>query len=422
MKRILFLLLLVLAVTGWSQTFTFMDNGVAKFAAGEDQFRGPDVLGYIINNWAARHPGVRVNIVHRDVSRGSLTFDAMLAAGNPPDVWLDATGYFPAYMNDNYALQLEKYLDLSRYRPDLLALGTRNGHVYTVPLANIATGMAVNLDMLKQIGYTMPPLERWTTTEYLNLAQRLKVAGIPATIIQGKEGLNGWTDIWLYAHGAEFFRAGDYSRTTINSPEAVAGLTYIKTIIDRGYTPAPLEHNDDDLVELFTTAKVFSGMMQNGHITGWIPQQLAAGKLAKAFDFTFVEFPHVPGRSHTPVSGYQAAAIAHKSNLESRNQLVASLLGEVVGMEAQWYWSTITGGFPTLMNFAPDIGTAADPAYKAIAGLAATAGVYKQWPDGPQGQEVRRLWRSLSEQWLRGRLTSQALLSQFEAEANRILR
>lgn len=422
MRRVLILLLMVLAVAGWSQTLTFMDNGVAKFSTGEDQFRGPDVMGYIVANWAAKRPGVRVNIVHRDVSRGSLTFDAMLAAGNPPDVWMDATGYFPAYMNDNYALRLNEYLDLSRYRPDLLALGTRNGHVYTVPLANIATGMAVNLDMLKQIGYTLPPLERWTTTEFLALAQRLKVAGIPATIIQGKEGMNSWTDIWLYAHGAEFFRAGDYSRVTINSPEAVAGLEYIKTIIDRGYTPPPLEYNDDDLVEMFTTGKVFAGMMQNGHVTGWIPQQIAQGKLAKAFDFTFIEFPHSPGRSHTPVSGYQTAVIAKKSNMESRNQLVASLLGEVVGMEAQWYWATITGGFPTLMNFAPDIGTAADPAYKAIAGLAATAGVYKQWPDGPQGQEVRRIWRSLSEQWLRGRLTSRALLTQFESEANRILR
>ena len=61
------------------------------------------------------------------------------------------------------------------------------------------------------------------------------------------------------------------------------------------------------------------------------------------------------------------------------------------------------------------------PSYKAIANLAATAGVYKQWPDGPKGMEARRLWYSLTEQWLRGRLTTRALLAQFETEANKIL-
>lgn len=422
MKRVLFLLLLGLAVAGWSQTLTLMNNGIVKFPAGEDQFRGyPGIIEQIAGDFAARHPGVRVNMIYRDVSKGSLTFDAMLAAGNPPDVWIDAGSYMANYVNDNYALQLEKYLDLRAYRPDLLSLWTRNGHVYALPLQNIATGMAVNLDMLRRINYTLPPVEGWTTVEFLNLAAKLKVAGIPATAIQGEGGLNSWTDVWLYAHGASMFNGFDYSRVTINSPEAVAGLEYIKAIIDRGYTVPPLETNDDDFVELWSVGKVFGGIMQNGHADNWVPEQVRQGKLAAPFDYTFVEIPHAPGRSHTPVSGYQTVTIAHKSSQEPRNVLVAELAAAVTGKEAQFYYSIVTGGFPTLLNFMPNIGTAAYPSYKAIAGLASTAGVYKEWPDGPKGAEVRRLWNSMTEQWLRGRLATRQLLAQFETEANKIL-
>jgi hypothetical protein len=280
--------------------------------------------------------------------------------------------------------------------------------------------MAVNLSMLKQIGYTLPPVEKWTTDEFLILAARLKSAGIPATMIMGKGGFNGWTDVWFYAFSAKMFGA-DTSRVAINSREALAALDYMKTLIDRGYTPPPLEINDDDGVEMFTTNLVFSCMMQNGHTDGWFPQQLANEKIAKVPEYTFIEFPHARGMSHTPVSGYQTVAIAHKSKSEATNKLIAQLAAAVTGKEAQWYYCTLSGGFPTSVGFAPDLGTASAPSYKAIAVLAESAGGYKEWPDGPKFQEVKRLWVSMSEQWLRGKLTAAAFLSQYEAQANAIL-
>jgi len=421
MKRLFVLILVALAVAGaWSQTLTVMENGYSTVSEAEAKFRyagGP--IEWITQRFAAANK-ITINTVYRDVSKGSMTFDALLAAGNPPDVWRDAGGYMISYMNDSYALQLEKYLDLRDYDPALLSLWTKDGHVYCLPFSNIATGMAVNLSMLKQIGYTLPPIEKWTTDEFLILSARLKSAGIPATMIMGKGGFNGWTDVWFYAFGAKMFGA-DTSRVAINSREALAALDYMKTLIDRGYTPPPLEINDDDGVEMFTTNLVFSCMMQNGHTDGWFPQQLANGKIAKVPEYTFIEFPHAPALKHTPVSGYQSVVLTHKNKNEATNKLIAALAKELSGYEAQWYYCTVAGGFPALKDFAPDIGTAAAPSYKAIAKLPGVAGVYKEWPDGPQFQEVKRLWVSMSEQWLRGKLTAAAFLSQYEAQANAIL-
>lgn len=423
MKRFAFCVLALMAVAmGWSQTLTLMGNGIVKFAAGEDQFRGaPGAIEKIANDFMVKHPGVKVNFVYRDVSKGSLTFDAMLAAGNPPDIWIDAGSYMPNYLNDNYALRLEQYLDLREYQQNLIDLWTRNGHVYAIPLVNIATGMAVNLDMLKKVDYTLPPVAQWTTTEFLSLAAKLKAVGIPATMIMGKGGLNGWTDVWLYAFGAAMFKPGDYSKVTINTPQALAALDFIRTVVDKGYTPPALEVNDDDGVEMFTTEKVWSCMMQNGHTDPTIPEQVRQGKIPRVFDYTFIEFPHAPGLSHAPVYAYQTVAIAHKSKSEATNKLIAELTGMVTGREAQWYYATLSGGFPTIKGFAPDQGMAALPTYKAIAELARTAGVYQEWPLGPQGQEIRRIWYTYSEQWLRGRIDSRALLSRFEADANKVL-
>lgn len=423
-KRLLtFALFALLALSLSAQTITVMNNGIVKYNPGEEEFRGaPGVIEKLVNDFMATHPGVRVNMIYRDVSKGSLTFDAMLAAGNPPDIWIDASGYHAAYLNDNYALRLNEYIDVSRFQPDLLSLYTKNGSVYALPLVNIATGMAVNLSMLERINYTLPPVEQWTTDEFLVLAARLKSAGIPATMIMGKGGFNSWTDVWFYAFGAQMFAPGDYSKVAINSPEARAALEYIYSLIARGYTPPPLTVNDDDSVEMFTTGKVFSGLMQNGHTDYWFPEQLRQGKIDEIPEYTFIEFPHAPGRAHTPVSGYQTILSAHKSNNAARNQLVAELAGLLTGAEAQWYYAVQSGGFPTYKNLAPNLGAAATPSYRAIAALAGTAGAYKEWPDGPKYVEVRRLWASLTEQWIRGRLTTGNLLSQFEREANAILR
>jgi ABC-type glycerol-3-phosphate transport system substrate-binding protein len=363
----------------------------------------------------------KVNLIVRDVSKGSLTFDALYEAGNPPDVWLDAGSYHPKYMNETYGLDLAKYMDLSKFDKGLLDAWKVNGKQYAVPMANIATGMAVNLDMLKAIGYEIPSMDKWTTDEYLALGAKLKAVGIPLTCIQAKGGLNSWTNIWLRAFGATMFKPGDWTKVAINTPEAVKGLAFIKQIIDLGYTTPPLETDDDTLVELFTTGKVFSGMMQNGHTDYWIPEQVKQGKLAKEFAMTFVQFPHAANVKATPVSGYQTTVLAHKSKDEAKNKLIGKFVAAVTGYEMQFYWATITGGFTTIKDFSPVLGASAKPSYAAIAKLAPVVGQYQEYPFGDKGTEVRRSWAALSEQWVRGKLTSEAFLAAFEKEANAIL-
>jgi ABC-type glycerol-3-phosphate transport system substrate-binding protein len=425
MKRlVLVLCVLILAATAWSApiTLTVVNSGNLPFITGED-FRGyATVNEKIVGDFEKAHPGVKVTIIVRDQKQGSLPVDAMMAKGTPPDVWLDAEGYFVNYLNAEYAVPLEKYIDVKIFQKDLIEKFTRNGHVYALPEIQVAGGFALNMDMLAAIGYKLPEVKDWTTDEFLNLGAKLKAVGIPLTMIMGKGGFNGWDNVFMFAFGAEFFKGTDYSKTVLNSKEALAALEYIKKLIDLGYAyPNPVEVNDDDGVELFTTAKVFSCMMQNGHTDGWIPAQLQAGKLAKEFKVFFAEVPHAPGRAHTPVYGYQTIAVGHVSKDEKRNKLVAELTLAVSGKEMQWYNQVLSGGFSTIPGWSTNLGMAGKDSYQSISKLPAQAGYFYDFPATPKGAECKRVWKTLTEQWVRGKLTSQQLLDQFEVEANKIL-
>jgi ABC-type glycerol-3-phosphate transport system substrate-binding protein len=399
--------------------WTVLTSGMVAFSDSEAEFMGaPGIIEKLANDFMEQHPNVTVSMVYRDISQGSLTFDTMLAAGRPPAVWLDASHYFPKYLNEDYAIRLNSYVDVDKYDPDLLQNYTIDGNVYALPFANIALGMAVNVSMLREVGLELPAHEDWTLDNYLLGAAALKLHGYTVTAIQGKGGFNGWTDAWFYAHGAAMFAPGDWSKVTINSPEGLKTLGFIQTLIDEGYTDDPLAINDDEFITQFAQKETFSGMMQNGHIDPRFPSELEKGNIDSIPEYTFIEFPREPHMDHAPVSAYQTVASAHKSGDETEDALIAEFTRILAGEESQYYYAANSGGFPTIKGVQAHVGYAATDSYKAIAELSRTAGVYKQWPDGPIKDQIRRLWQEYTEQWLRGNISSEDMLAQFEAEAN----
>ena len=405
-----------------------LSGGALPFPESESYRKYPSVNEHNRALFLAEHPNVsEIELVYRGVNTGSQVYDMMRAAGTPPDVYTDATGYFEKLLNADYAIPLEKYLDLSRYEEQVMDIYKYDGHNYAIPNNNVAVAMTINLSLLREAGIEIPPAdewqEQWTTDNFLVIAEALKQIGIPATAIQGKEGLNDWTCFWLYAFGAKFFDPVDWSTTTINSPEAVEALEYIKLLVDKGYAmPDAFAVSDDNAVEDFVTNKLFSSAMQNGHTDPSFPAMLAQGKIDKIPDYTFVEFPHSPRLKHAPVSGYQTISSGRLSGNETKNQLIADWMYLNTGPLFQHYVAVVGGGFPIIKGLNPKDGMAALPSYQAIAKVSKTAGYYQQWPSGPAKFAARRPWRRLSDLWIRGKITTTELLDQYEVEANEALK
>jgi len=338
-------------------------------------------------------------------------------------VWWDATGYFPKYMVESYALPFEKYLDTSKWQKDLVDLYTRKGHVYVLPAMNVVAAMAINLDMLDAIGYQMPAQADWTIDEFNRLSAKLKSQKIPSTMIMTKDGLIGWMMPWMYAFGAEIYKDMDHSKVVINSPAGVEGLNYIRWLDQQGYGyPFPNEQNDDRGVEYFAMGKVFSCMLQNGHVDPMVPEMVKQGKLAKPFAYDFVEFPHKAGRAHTPVSGYQSGTLAHNSGNEAKNAAIAKLAAAASGVTIQTEVALAGGGFPTLVGLdLPQRGVMAKQSTRNLMALAQTAGLMELGNLEPFARELRRPWIVPIQEFMEGKLSAEAVLIQYEKEANAII-
>ena len=242
-------------------------------------------------------------------------------------------------------------------------------------------------------------------------------------MVMTEQGMISWMIVWLYAFGAELYADGDYSRVAINTPEAVAGLEYIKLLVDRGYAPPfPNEVNDDMGVEMFTTGKVFSCMLQAGHADYWVPEQVKNGVIERPFAYTFIEFPHGPGVEHTPVFGYQTVVNARRSDDEARNRAAVELVKNRAGAEYQKYVTTIQGSFPTLKGFVvPPIGNALKPSYQALVKISQSTTVMDLAGMHPRAREVSAAWKIPIQQFMDGEITAQEVLDRFEAAANKIL-
>ena len=428
MKRVLLaIMVLLMATVVWSapMKLIWMATGPVKFAPGQDTGGFESLDAKLCADFEKANPGVKVQVMFRDVTQGMLSFQTLLAAGTPPDGWIEAAGNANPYLHDAYAIDFKAYMtkeQLAVYKPESIGPYIRNGNYYALPQSQVAGGFAVNLDMLAQIGEKMPTQEKWTTDEFYRIAKKLKAVGVPAVVFFTKNGFSGWDQLWLSAFGASMYKGKDYSKTTINSPQAVAALTWMKKLVDEGLVSAPPnEMTDDDSIEFFTTGKLFSGIMQNGHSDYWVPEQVKQGKLAKEFAMTFVELPHAPGLKHAPTFGYQAIVVAHRSANDARNKMVVKLAMVAAGKDYIYNNCILNGGFSPRVDLDPKEGTAAKPSYAAIAALSKVAGLQDLNPFGPRSKEVSALWKEPIQAFFRGEVTAQKLLADFEVAANEVL-
>ena len=115
MKKSFFLIILVLALFSYAQEITVLHSG--------DTVLGDSTLFNIaISDLKKDFPKVKVLLNKIDLSDGSsLSMDAQIAAGTPPNVYIDTMVRASKYMIPEYAYPLNgKVRDLSKYNKGIL--------------------------------------------------------------------------------------------------------------------------------------------------------------------------------------------------------------------------------------------------------------------------------------------------------------
>lgn len=405
----------------WLTAGDQMDYDRSLIGAPADYEGG--AFSYIADSYMAEHPNVKLNLMIRDVAKGTMTPDSLMAAGTPPDVWMDANSQFAKYLGPHYALPMEQYVDTSIYQDALVQAFTRDGHVYALPQMNIPVGLAINLKMAREIGYALPSQKEWTTDEYMRLGAKLKSAGKYLNIAMTGGAAWSWNLMWNSAFGGTMFENQDYSKTTINSKGSALGMEYIKSWVTLGYAPPhPNEQIDDRGIEGFAQDRLFSCTLQTGHVIHWMRQAVDAGLIDGPFEYTFMEAPHDPDYvEHSGYDCYQWITVAHKSDSEDRNKVVADWANYLT-KEATYISAVLSGDIPTLKEIdRPLIGEFAKPSVQALLKVAREAPPLDSGRQLTQRREIFKAWEAPIQAFMNDKMTVEEALVIMERETNRLL-
>jgi multiple sugar transport system substrate-binding protein len=184
-----------------------------------------------------------------------------LAAGNAPDIFWIGGVELADFVNTGEILDIKPLIDkdtsfkITDFYPNVIDALTRDGKIYGLP-RDISTMVTYfNEDMFKAAGLKTPKElaaeGNWNWETMLDAAKKLTV---PASQQYGIGFGNWWGPGWGYfvnAAGGSPFTA-DRKGCALNSPEAIAGATYVQNLYNEKLLPA----GDADGEALFNAGKV----------------------------------------------------------------------------------------------------------------------------------------------------------------------
>ncbi|GAB4334227.1 MAG: hypothetical protein Kow0099_06260 [Candidatus Abyssubacteria bacterium] len=252
------------------------------------------------------HPGVSIELTELSWEHGEDKKRIAIAAGVGPDIM---TGTLPVqFVQDNLLEPVTGYMT-SEERADFLSPAldgvTYNGDLYGWPWYLTGNAMFLNLDLFKRFG-VVPPDHDWTTTQFVDCAQKLTQDvdgdGIPDVHGFGFLVRPGDTAVWpfLFANGIRFNTHSGWD----GLQEASAGLAFLRSLIhEAGVAPVQCAAWDTEaLWQRFANRREIA-------MAPWgiwaIPKLRSLGD----FSFTVLPFPSLdsppapPRRSFIGVSG-----------------------------------------------------------------------------------------------------------------------
>lgn len=241
-----------------------------------------EIMERCIKAFEERYPNVRV--VHESYPSGYLDkILTSLEAGAPPDVILVDSVHIPTYIESEVLIDLAPYaervdLDLTRFYPEVLKIGQKDGKLYTFPKDFTPLVYYYNKRLFDETGTTHPS-DNWTWEDFLEICIRLT----------GDENGDGRPDHFGTNLHREFFRwqpwvwnaGGDVfspdGRRAIgyfDSPACVQTYEFLTDLVSRHkvtprYESLKSYSSDYDRPQkMFYSGKI--GLIPSGH--WWIPK------------------------------------------------------------------------------------------------------------------------------------------------------
>lgn len=211
----------------------------------------------IIADCGAENPDVTIELEVQSWDNMADVVSTRLQAGEAPDILNFNT--YSAFSADGLLYPVEEVLSqehVDDFQESFRELGTADGSFYGLPLLASARALFYNQDLLDQAGVEAPP----TTWEELQTAAQVvtDAGSIGYLMPLGSEEAQAETSIFTFGAGGSW---GDAEELTIVTPENVAGVTFMKQMIDAGVTQSePGASDRTQTFELFLQGQAAMAM------------------------------------------------------------------------------------------------------------------------------------------------------------------
>lgn len=360
-------------------------------------------------------PDVKVKHAIVDLTDGStITMDAMLAAGLGPNIYLDTLVRSSKYLTPNFALDLKPLVrDLGKYVSGVLDPYTVNGAVLGLPFTGSAQGMAVNLDIMDEIGYKVPP--KWTIDDFLAMAKLVKekykgkkwATGMFAANQSGDYLINNW----FASFGVKYY---DKGKAAVAATGGARTYSFFQTLVKEGYVPdgcATL--TDDDYVLQWAYGELAATAFFPLWMEGYWKTAMEQGKLAKPFRVAFFPFPRVPEVANVPTYSLCPAIVVRKTGTEA-DVWAARLVEYLNSPYAQDVFAR-QGNVPTRVDVAPPPGAHA----AQVAKIAKDGGMFDVGLTSPFFSATRPVHYPILQRVLTLKVTPEAAIAEYAKALDR---
>lgn len=428
MKRILLLVLCFILV------FAFV------FAGGEKEKERVKIVivlhpGHaeaykgLFDTWIAAHPGVDFKWVDKGARTDAI--DALIAAGTPPNLYMATPQEVGRFLIPDFALEVTDKNVLKDYMPGTLDIYTREGKMLALPMSMPYNAFDINLTLAEKVGFKVPDRHFLTIDEFLQFSELIKQKA------PGHYGTAIWTSgsavvnfQWYASFGAKLFKKGDYTKTVINSPEALKAVKFMKMLYDKGYIPPEAGVMiDDEMVAMWASGKLGGAWARAGGWLGMMYSAVDQGLLDKPFEHRFMSWPKAEGVDKVPGTFGGAAVVAIATGNKRTDALALDFLAMITGAEAQTIMIGPGSGYKTRYSAKqpPDVDLEApvyDPGflhYQKIFELLQENGLYDTGETTLINRAIGSEHMRLLQELFAGNLTPKKFLDTFEAKINSLL-
>jgi multiple sugar transport system substrate-binding protein len=204
------------------------------------------------------HPNIKIELLAVDAAK----FQAMMAAGQPPDIWRTQAPLIPQWAKRGQLLNLDKYFNSSdlihpanltaannyyRYRNGKIGIGPRYGMVKDWSPDETVW---IRTDLFKKTGIHIPgPTDKWTYDDLWEIALKLKKKNKSLKWILDVANAYAWIDrhvmVQLASIGKSLYPK-DFSRINLtNNPAAMEAFNYSFRYSQHKFDLGPENPNPD---------------------------------------------------------------------------------------------------------------------------------------------------------------------------------